>query len=384
MGAWRWHGGCLWSGMRHQAVAAAFFAAIAAVALFASLRSAATEPLSPQPSPRAAFTKAGVTALGPRKAHDGALVALGRALYHDARLSRTRDVSCATCHPLHEGGTTREPLTRLGVSRAPANFNTPSTFNATLSERQGWRLDAKDIPELLERPFFDDSCMGNRGWAALLAQVAARHGRGFARARLAVDKDGVNAALVAYMQSIEPRGAPFDVWLRGEDAALDDEARRGADLFVRVGCIACHDGPGLGGARLTRFGLAVADPYEGRGVCVDGGYCRQDEDRAGSACARPAPLRDVDLGTPTDGPPSFLFRVPSLRNVALTAPYLHDGSARTLDEAVRVMARVQLGRELSATETRELVAFMHALTGALPDGELALAAHSQQKDGRIR
>jgi cytochrome c peroxidase len=304
-------------------------------------------------------------------------VALGRELYLDTVLSRNERVSCATCHPLDGGGTTPEGLTTRGVSGQPNGFNTPTTFNVSVNKTTAWRGDASDVAELLERPFFKDACMGNRTWSEITHRLVRTEGYAakFAGAELSLDKEGVNGALVAYMEAITPRDAPLDRYLRGDDTALDDRAVSGAALFSSLGCVACHRGEGLGGDGFARFGVGV-DPYAERGQCAeDGSYCRGSS--PGCTCSGPSHVREQDLGVPpaTSGDaPTYRFRVPSLRNVAVTAPYFHDGSARTLEEAVRTMARLQLNRTLTDAETQALVAFLSASTGALPPAELRAAA----------
>ena len=355
------------------AVAGAFTAA-----LLLSRTSSAMQPQTAVLDGLVASLRQSVAPLPPRPALDQDVVALGRALYHDATLSRTNAVSCATCHPLATAGTTPEPLTTRGVNGMPALFNTPTTWNAARSTRQAWRADAADVAELLERPFFKESCMGNKDWPELLQKIDERYQKRFARAGVAFDKGGVDGALVAYLEAIEPRGSPVDRWLAGDDHAVNDEAKRGGALFEQIGCVACHNGAGVGGVTVARFGLAVADPYVERGICADKSYCRSDVDCGGvGACMKGvAPVRDADLGVPAGPgqPPTYQFRVPSLRNVARTGPWFHDGSARTLDEAVRTMAHLQLGRTLTDDEAGALVAFLGALTGELPAGELALAS----------
>ncbi|HEY4222997.1 MAG TPA: c-type cytochrome, partial [Myxococcota bacterium] len=194
-----------------------------------------------------------------------------------------------------------------------------------------------------------------------------RYARAFASAGVALDDDGIARVLSAYVAHLTPRNAPADRYAEGDENAISADARHGAALFMRIGCASCHTGLAIGGDGIARFGVAVADPYAERGQCSDDSFCRSDADCAisgGGICRKSTTVRSVDQA------PGYLFRVPSLRCVAETAPYFHDGSARTLEEAVSVMGRYQLGRTLSDDQIHDLVAYLRTLTGSLPPGEI--------------
>jgi cytochrome c peroxidase len=191
---------------------------------------------------------------------------------------------------------------------------------------------------------------------------------------------GITAALEAYVQMLVPRGADADAKFDGVENALQGDAADGYDTFKRLGCAACHQGRGIGGNMTARFGALVKDPYADRGQCTVGdAYCRSDADCGGKVggCDKTrhgVRLEDYGLGATektTAADAQYRFRVPSLRNIANTAPYFHDGSVQELPEAVRTMARLQLARELTPEETKDIVAFLEALTGKLSPTVLA-------------
>jgi cytochrome c peroxidase len=157
-----------------------------------------------------------------------------------------------------------------------------------------------------------------------------------------VTPHNVREALLEYERSLVTPNAPFDRFLRGDANAMSDDAKQGFGLFKSYGCASCHQGMAVGGNLFERFGV-LRDFFADRGVLTSADWGRFN-----------VTSRESDR---------FVFRVPSLRNVALSAPYFHDGSASTLETAVGVMAHYQLGRELDAKDTRLLVAFLRSLTG---------------------
>ena len=312
--------------------------------------------------------------LPPAPRLDVDVVGIGRALYHDAALSEAGKVSCASCHPVDHFGTTAEGLTTRGADGRAVSWNTPTTFDAALHYRQTWKGELYDVESSIERAIFSPGFIGASSWPAIMTRL---RGRGYAprfeRAHVTFDRDGVKRALGAYVRSLSPRGAPWDRYAAGDGMAIASAAIAGARLFVDYGCIGCHQGSGVGGNMVARFGL-VDDPYADRGQCKDQSYCRADDDCADRACAKPAPVRrGIDDGV-MRGEIARMFRVPSLRNAAGSAPYFHDGSARTLSQAIRTMGRVQLGRTLTGDEVDEIEAFINSLSAPLPKEEIELAA----------
>lgn len=272
-------------------------------------------------------------------------VALGRSLFHDTRLSADDTISCASCHDLAHGGVDGF-RTSIGIDGAVGPINAPTVFNSGLNFRQFWDGRAETLEAQVDGPTHAPAEMGS-SWPEILGKLArdddypGRFG--------AIYADGITAAnvrdaIATFERSLVTPNAPFDRFLRGDSSAMSEPARDGYRMFVEYGCASCHQGANVGGNMFQRFG-------------VMGDYFA---DRGGET--------DVDLGryrVTHDERDRHVFRVPSLRNVARTAPYFHDGTADTLPDAVRVMALYQLGRELDDSEIAALVAFLESLTGEL-------------------
>lgn len=274
-------------------------------------------------------------------------VALGERLFHDARLSADFSLSCASCHNLGKGGVDGRRFS-LGVGGAAGGINAPTVLNSAYSLAQFWDGRAASLEEQAAGPIHNPLEMGS-SWAQVLARLSqdAALRAAFARAY----PDGLTAANVAnaiatFERSLVTVNSRFDRYLRGEADLLTPLEIEGYRRFREYGCTSCHQGMLLGGNMYQKFGV-LGDYFAGRPVTKAdlGRYnvTQQDSDR-------------------------HVFKVPSLRNVALTAPYFHDGSAATLPQAVLVMARYQLGRELSAPDVEAIVAFLNTLSGELPAG----------------
>jgi cytochrome c peroxidase len=275
---------------------------------------------------------------------DAGKVRLGDRLFHDVRLSRGNVVACGSCHRLNAGGDDDRTYAP-GLDGKPLDFNTPTILNATLSFRFNWRGNFRVLEEQNEATLRDRRLM-NTSWPELLAKLQAdsTYRSAFAAAYGGPpDRVRVLDALAAYQRSLLTPGARFDRYLRGETTAITADEKRGYDLFHSYGCTACHQGVNVGGNLFQKFGIF--------------------EDRF----AQRTRITSADLGRFTithDDGDRHVFRVPSLRNVALTAPYFHDGSASTLPEAVEIMARSQLGRSLAEKDIDQIVKFLGTLTGS--------------------
>ena len=277
-----------------------------------------------------------------------AKVALGRKLFFDTRLSGDGTLSCASCHSFDHGGA--EPrTTSLGIAGAVGPINSPTVLNAALNFAQFWDGRASDLREQARGPVTNPIEMGS-SFDRVIAALTANDS--YAADFRALYADGITewniVDAIAEYESALITPARFDDFLRGDETALSADERAGYDLFTTVGCSSCHRGPNLGGMTYQRLGVVRE-------------YFGPDLGR---------PLTAADNGRfNVTGKESdrHRFKVPTLRNVALTAPYLHDGSRTTLAEAVVVMGRFQHGRELNAEQVRLLVAFLGALTGELPE-----------------
>lgn len=274
------------------------------------------------------------------------LVQLGRMLFWDPRLSLDGRTACASCHLAPQGGADarpQSPTARGGLTR----FNSMSVFNAQdASAGLRWLADRASGAEQAI-----GSLTGSLGFAApgdvlpLLERhgYAARFDAAYPDTSPALSVANYGAALEAYQRTLRTPSA-FDAWLAGDAAALDATQLEGLQHFLELGCAGCHNGALLGGSSLQRFGV-FGDYWEW------------------TASAR----QDTGLMAASgDAADRNRFRVQPLRNVALTAPYFHDGSVANLQDAVAIMAKAQLGRELSATTLAALVAFLESLSGPVP------------------
>ena len=283
-----------------------------------------------------------ITPVPAAEALDPAKIELGRRMFHDVRLSRGDRVSCASCHDLARGGDDGRARSETNDGR-PSDFNASTVFNAALNARLNWRGNFRTLTEQNEAVLLDPRLM-NATWPELLAKLRA--GAGYRAAFKALyggpEREHVLDALATFQRSLLTPDARFDRYLRGERDAITAEEARGYQLFKAYGCIACHQGVNVGGNLFQRFGVFY-DPFAARG-------------NAGAA----------DLGRYTitgREDDRKVFRVPSLRNVAVTSPYFHDGSAASLAEAVDIMARSQLGRELPRDDIDLIIRFLRTLTG---------------------
>jgi len=276
---------------------------------------------------------------------NGARVALGRALFHDTRLSRDNSLSCAGCHDLQRGGVDRLPRSR-GVGGAEGQVNAPTVLNVAFNFRQFWDGRAATLEDQVNGPLQNPVEMAST-WPETLARLSAD---GALKARFAevfpegLTPETVRLAIAEFERSLVTPSR-FDRWLRGDDQAISEEEKSGYRLFKRHGCSSCHQGVNVGGNLFQRFG--VMDNYFANKKQVT----QADQGRFNVTG------REEDR---------YVFKVPTLRNVARTAPYFHDASARTLEEAVSIMGRYQLGVDLPKGDVALVVAFLESLNGNPP------------------
>ncbi len=277
---------------------------------------------------------------------DAQRAALGRTLFHDQRLSRDNARSCASCHQPGKGGADGQPLA-AGPSGLRARFNTPTVYNSSFNVRQGWTGRHSGIDGLLEHVLAAPG--GGSAWelvATRLAGDAALGARFQAVYGSDVSAELLKDALDSYLRTLVTPSR-FDRYLRGDKAALSTEEKLGYAKFKSFGCVSCHQGINVGGNMYQKFG-AMRPLAPGAAIGAD-------------------PGRFAHTGKEAD---RQLFRVPSLRNVAETAPYFHNGSVATLEEAVDAMVKYQLGRTATTADRALLVRFLQTLSGeVLPPRE---------------
>jgi cytochrome c peroxidase len=270
------------------------------------------------------------------------LVSLGKTLYFEKRLSKNGTQSCNTCHAVDGGraGVDNEP-TSPGAFGKRGDRNSPTVFNAALHMAQFWDGRAADLKEQAKGPILNPVEMAMASEAEVLDRLKtdkdypAQFKTAFPGDAAPISYENVAKAIAAFERTLITRDR-VDDFLKGQDDALTAAELRGLDTFLKAGCTTCHNGPLIGGSSYQKSGLIK--PYVNQG----------DEGRA-------AVTKDED--------DKFKFKVPSLRNIAVTHPYFHDGKIGSLHEAVRQMADMQLGMQLTDEQEADLVAFLKALTG---------------------
>lgn len=256
--------------------------------------------------------------LDPRK------VRLGERLFSDTRLSRDNSKSCTSCHDVHaNGASTKRRDVDLDGGELP--LNTLTVFNATHNFRFSWEGKYRTVEADVTASLINPRIMGSdlATIAQKLNRDPATRGGFFAAYGRGPDADNIVDAIVSYEKTLVTPGSKFDRWLTGDTTALSAEELEGYRKFKSLGCVSCHQGVNIGGNLFQRHGIFH----------------------------------------PLASPDPAILRVPSLRNVATTPPYFHDGSAPTLDDAVRKMGQAQLNTTLTDPQVKAIVAFLHSLTG---------------------
>ncbi len=270
---------------------------------------------------------------------------LGRALFWDTRLSSDGKTACASCHFARDWGADRRRFSP-DARGALTSRHSPTVFNSMNQPMLRWLGDRKSGADQAE-----SSLTGSMGFPTKESGIEKLRQLDYLpkfRAAYPQDAQPLNAgnyarALASYQATLTTP-APFDRYLAGDDRALNARQKAGLRAFVATGCAGCHSGANFGGATLQKFGLVKDYWLETGADKVDEGrfaITKKEEDR-------------------------YVFRVPMLRNVAKTAPYFHDGAVERLDQAVRIMAAVQLGRTLDDATVADIVAFLESLTGDVP------------------
>jgi cytochrome c peroxidase len=265
--------------------------------------------------------------------------ALGEKLFHDTILSKDGTVSCATCHDLKTGGDDGQQFSK-GVGGKIGKINAPTVYNAVFNFRQFWDGRARDLKAQVFGPIENPVEM-DQSKAQTIEKLKKDTAYRLAFAKVYPDgitQENVADAIAEYEKTLITSNAPFDRYLRGEKNAISKEAKEGYGLFKSKGCIVCHNGMNVGGNFYNKFGI-----FKDTNSSSLGRYnlTHREEDK-------------------------FVFKVPSLRNVALTAPYMHDGRAKTLQEAIAIMSEHQLGRFMTQEETEKIKHFLESLTGEIP------------------
>ncbi|OUD13363.1 cytochrome-c peroxidase [Thioflexithrix psekupsensis] len=286
-----------------------------------------------------------------------AKIELGKTLYFDPRLSKNGAISCNSCHNVMAGGEDNRPNS-VGVHDARGGRGAPSVWNAAFLSVQFWDGRAESLEAQAVGPITNPVEMAMDDDAAVLARLNQIPGyvelfkAVFPESDPAISMENVAKAIASYERTLITPNSPFDRYVKGEKEALNEQQVRGMETFLNTGCVACHSGANFSGPDLPmgqgffmKFPTFAGSEYDAKyDLLSDPG--RYEVTKA-----------DSDKN---------MWRVPTLRNVALTAPYFHNGKVANLDEAVRVMAKTQLNKDLSAEETADIVAFLNGLTGEFP------------------
>jgi cytochrome c peroxidase len=333
---------------------------VALVVLVAWAQDAPADPL--QQTAQSMFKPLPEAMLDPDRPFSEELVELGKMLYYDPRLSLSGFVSCNSCHNLATYGVDNLP-TSLGHRWAVGPRNAPTVLNAALHSAQFWDGRAADVEEQAQGPVLNPIEMAMPHADYTVERLASMPG--YVAAFAAAYPDA--AEPLTYERMADAIGAfertlvtpdRFDRYLEGDAGAISELEREGLQTFVNYGCAGCHGGAALGGTVFARFGVVEAYWEATREfVTID------------------SPTMPMDVGkfaVTQQAADLYVFKAPSLRNITRTYPYFHDGSLWDLRTATQIMARVQLGREMSDPELDALMAWYATLEGAIPEEALQL------------
>ena len=269
-------------------------------------------------------------------------VELGKMLFFEPRLSMSGFISCNSCHNLSLGGVDALP-TSIGHEWQQGPINSPTVLNADFMLAQFWDGRAANLKEQAAGPIANPKEMGYTHELAVstiasMPDYLKRFKQIYGSNEVNIDR--ITDAIAIFEKTLVTPNSPFDKYLQGQQDAISDTAKAGYQIFKDKGCASCHNGPAVGGTMYMKMGLVK--PFH---------------------TDNPAEGRKGVTGKETD---KFVFKVPTLRNIELTYPYFHDGSAWTLEEAANTMADIQLGQKLSKEELGQMVTFLKTLTGEQP------------------
>lgn len=266
---------------------------------------------------------------------------LGKELFFDTILSKDNTISCHSCHLLTQGGDDNLQFS-VGIDGKIGNINAPTVLNSTFNFVQFWDGRAKNLQEQAMAPITNPIEMGHNFEELIKKLEKSSYKQKFN----SIYKDGITPfnlsdAISEYEKTLITPNAPFDRYLRGEKDAISNETKQGYELFKTQGCIACHHGINVGGNLYAKFGVISQLQSDSKG--------RYEVTK-----------NELD---------KYYFKVPTLRNIQLTAPYLHDGRIDNLEDVVKFMAHYQLGKSLSTEDVDKIVLFLKSLTGNIKDYE---------------
>jgi cytochrome c peroxidase len=265
-------------------------------------------------------------------------VLLGKKLFFDTILSKNNTIACTNCHMLNDGGDDNLKVS-FGINGQKGAINSPTIYNARYNFVQFWNGRAKDLQDQASGPIENPVEMGNSFANLIKTLNKTQYKKEFSKIyENGITKKNITDAISEYEKTLITPDAPFDKYLRGGKSAISQKAKNGYNLFKSKGCIACHNGINIGGNLYNKFGFIEESTSDNLG-------------------------RYTLTKNPLD---KYFFKVPSLRNIAKTAPYLHDGRYDNLKEVVKFMLRYQLGKTATKEEISDIIEFLKSLSGEMP------------------
>ncbi|MEN4046681.1 cytochrome-c peroxidase [Sulfurimonas sp. NWX367] len=263
---------------------------------------------------------------------------LGQALFFDPILSHDNTISCASCHDLYNGGDDGLKFS-FGIQGQEGSVNAPTVYNAVFNFRQFWDGRAKNLQEQAIGPIENPVEMGSSFEEIIPKLKKSKYKKLFdAIYNDGITKNNITDAIAEYEKTLITPNSRFDIYLRGDKSALTQKEKEGYALFKSKGCVSCHHGENIGGNLYNKFGIFNESNSEWLGRY---NITHKERDK-------------------------YFFKVPSLRNIARTAPYFHDGRTYDLKKAVEIMSQYQLGRHITKEEIAKITAFLQSLNGELP------------------
>lgn len=289
-----------------------------------------------------------------------AKVELGQALYFDPRISSTGTVSCNSCHNVMEGGDDSR-ATSMGVHGQVGGRSAPTVWNAAFYSTQFWDGRANTLEDQAIGPMTNPIEMGMKDHDTVMERLQQIPGyqslfnKAFGNKDMTIDQAA--KAIAAYERTLITPNSPYDRFVKGDNTALTAEQQKGMNLFAEVGCASCHSGPAFNGQHGVEIGTPVLMKFP---TFTDNKFTKQYDFMADTG-------REEVTGKSAD---AHMFRIPTLRNITLTAPYFHNGKVEDLPTAVKVMAKTQLNKDLTDTQVSQIVAFLNGLTGEFPQQKM--------------
>lgn len=285
-----------------------------------------------------------------------AKVELGKKLFLDPRVSVDGTVSCNSCHNVMEAGDD-DRATSAGVRGQRGGRSAPTVYNAAFLTVQFWDGRAASLEEQAKGPVTNPIEMGMKDHAAVVSRIAlipayvSEFEAVFGASGVTIDNFA--NAVAAYERTLITPGSAYDRYVGGDETALNEQQKRGLQTVLETGCTACHSGANFAGPDLP-----MGQGFYQKVPLIPGSEYDAKYDLTSDTGREQATKNAADKN---------MWRVPTWRNIALTAPYFHNGSVATLDEAVRVMAKIQLGKDLTDAQVSDIVAFLGSLSGKFPE-----------------